>query len=145
MASSTRNHVIKRDIQGTLLSRIATNALIPPRYDALFYELLNGLDLPNIPTHKQMAAILFAACSCNIICLTDCRAVMTEPDFQERLVQAQGLDDLYTQFYKLFDKLHAGQTKERVKDSEEEQTSIGETLQHLLSQHSQNDTGPNDH
>ncbi len=136
MASSSRNEVIKRDIQGTILSRIATSGLIPERMDALFYELLKGLDLPNLATHKQMAAILFSACSCNIICLTDCRQVMTEPDFQERLVQAKGLDDLYTQFYKLFDKLNSAQPKERSKEEVVvEQRNIGMELQQLLAKH----------
>jgi len=143
MASSTRNHTIKRDIAaGTILSRIATNALIPERYDALYYEILRGLDLPNIPAHKQVAAILFAACTCNIICLTDCHAVITEADFQEKLVQAKGLDDLYAQFFKLFDKLNSGiNSRDKLKD--EEQQNVGEILQELLAKHLDDDRRSN--
>ena len=131
MASSTRNHKIKRDIQGTILSRIATNALIPERYDALYYEILAGLNMPELPAHKQVAAILFAACTCNIVNKIDCRSVITEADFQEKLVQAQGLDDLYAQFFKLFDKLNASGTREQSKD--EPQTNGAALLEALLS------------
>lgn len=144
MASSSRNHTIKRDIAaGTILSRIATNALIPERYDALYYEILQGLDLQNIPAHKQVAAILFAACTCNIVNKIDCRAVITEADFQEKLVQAQGLDDLYAQFFKLFDKLNSGQTRERNKDEEQTNSNIGEALQAILAKHLDDDRRSN--
>ncbi len=138
MASTTRNHTIKRDIaSGTILSRIATNALVVERYDSLFYEILKGLDLPNLASHKQVAAVLFAASTCNIICLTDCRQVTTDIDFQEQLVKAQGLDDLYAQWFKLFDKLNSGQSKEKPKD--EDNVDIGERLQDLLSHHNADD------
>ena len=122
-------------------NRIATNALIPERYDALYYEVLKGLDLSNLPAHKQVAAILFSACTCNIINKIDCRQVVTEADFQEKLVQAQGLDDLYAQFFKLFDKLNSGGSKEKSKD--EEQTNIGEALAELLSHHNVDDSRSN--
>jgi hypothetical protein len=134
MASSTRNHVVKRDIaSGTILSRIATNSLLPPKYDALFYQLLDGLSFESLPAHRQMAAILFASTSCNIICKGDMRGVNTDADFQEKLVQFQNIDDLYSQWFKLFDKLNSTGAKEKTKD--EEQVDIGERLQELLSQH----------
>ena len=141
MASRSRNQVVKADISGTIADRIPTFALIPERYDALYYEVLKGLDLQNLPTHKQIAAILFAACTCNIVCLTDCRSLVTDSDYQEKLVQHKGIDDYYNQFFKLFDKLNAGATREQSKT--EEQTNIGETLQDLIAKHGTDDMRSN--
>ena len=135
MASRTRNQIVKADIEGTIVDRIATNGLVSPRYDALYYEILKGLDVRNLPGHKQVAAVLFASTTCQIIAISDCRQLTTEADFQERLVQAQDLDALYARLCKLFDKLNSGQTKEKTTD--EDKQDIGETLQALLAKHSE--------
>lgn len=141
MASSTRNHVIKRDIAGTIVSKIATNALVPPRYDHIYYQILQGLDLPNLPAHRQCAAFLFATATCNIINKLDCRQVITEADFQEKLVQAQGIDDLYSQWFRLFDKLNSVSPNRQVKEEErqQEQQTLGEALQSMLAKHVNDD------
>lgn len=146
MASSTRNHVIKTDLAAnSILARIATNSLIPEKYDALYYEILKGLDLPNLPAHKQMAGILFSATTCNIVNKIDCRQLITDADFQEKLIEFQSIDDLWTQWFKLFDKLNSGQMKERIKEVEEAETNIGigEQLQKMLSKHLNDDSRPN--
>ena len=138
MSSSTRGHKIKRDIaKDTVLSRIAVSGLLPERFDSLFYEILSGLEFGELEAHRQMAAILFATTSCNLINKIDCRDVHSSEDFQEKLNQFQNIDQLYAQWYRLFDKLNSGSNaKEKTKEeAEETKQSPGELLQDLLANH----------
>jgi hypothetical protein len=140
-ASRTRGHKVKSDIcRSGILTRLPTSALVKPRWEPMFNEILYEMQFKELPPHKQCVAIMFAKCFCSIADLWDFRGVIKETDYHEKLVQLNDLDGLVTLLLKLFDKLNAGTNSGKEKkepEKKEPELDIGQKLQELLSTNAQ--------
>ena len=68
MAARSRGQKIKADVQTRLLKRINVLRVLPARsFEAIFYEILHGLEFAKMDFVKQMRALNYAACWCHKI------------------------------------------------------------------------------
>lgn len=136
MASRSRGHKIKSQIsKGGILNRIPTASMVKPKWEPLFNEILYAMEFRELPPHKQIVGIMFARTFCQIAELWDCRGVIKETDYQEKIIALNDLDSLVTLLLKLFDKLNASTNsgKEKKPEATKEPTiNMGEALQQLL-------------
>ncbi|RJR13730.1 hypothetical protein C4585_01580 [Candidatus Parcubacteria bacterium] len=93
------------------------------------------MEFKSLPPHKQCIAILFAKTFCQIADLWDCRGIVKETDYADKLQAMGKIDELTTLLFKCFDKLNTTNvTKEKeTKIETKPAMDIGVELQRLLS------------
>lgn len=130
MASRTRGQATKRDVVGRgFLNHVTTRAIVPTKYEAVYYRVLGDLGFAELECDRQIIAWQIAYTACRLYEAMDESIYLNDADRNGRIDALERIPKLQKS---LIDLINAFNGKRR----EQPQPTEGETddLQAILKQ-----------